>query len=47
MWPVYLGMTLLLLCATTLGGVGIYYQQMKKKGKFSNFQDFLNTLKKG
>ncbi|HAH07008.1 MAG TPA: hypothetical protein DCM05_10870 [Elusimicrobia bacterium] len=46
MWPVYLGMTLLLLCFTTLGGVGIYYQTMKQKGKFSNFQDFLNSLKK-
>ena len=44
-WPLYLGLGLLLLSFATIGGVGYYYYETKKKGSVKNFQEFLDSFK--
>lgn len=45
MWPVYLGLGLLLLSAATAGALAYFYREGRKKGSVKNFQEFLAAFK--
>jgi len=45
MWPVYLGLGLLLLAVAAIGGLGFYYFETKKRGSVKNFQQFLESFR--